>query len=101
MKFGVTISKWGADDAAVFEGGVHELDLTPELAPVFAGAAAAGSIEILETTPAEDELLAGHVQSQVDGEAAYEAAQADGSWQEGNVEQFNLDVAAGLREETL
>lgn len=101
MRFEVVHSVWGADDE-VFGGGVHEVAKpTNKLLALLAGAEAAGVVVVLEATDAERGKLDKGVQSQDDGEAAYEKAQADGSWHEGNLAQFELDVAAGQRTEEL
>lgn len=102
MKIEVVYSTWGVGDEAsgdahVFKGGAQEVELTPALAPFIAGGAAAGVCRVLEATDEEQALLDGHVQSQEDGEAAYEAATAEGGgWREGQLEQFTLDSQARL-----
>lgn len=95
MKFEVIYSQWAAEDQ-VFTGGVHEVEKpTEKLLRLAAGAEAAGSIRILSASAEHRSKLRKHVQSQADGEKAYSAAQADGSWQEGNLLQFETDVASG------
>jgi hypothetical protein len=96
VKFEVIHSQWSAD-GEVYSGGIHEIDLEPEHAPIFAGAAAAGAITLLGASPTERKLLAGHVESQKASESAYRAAQRDGRWHEGNLQQFELDVVNGVR----
>lgn len=101
MKFEVIHSQWSAD-GEVYSGGIHDdVELTAEIAPLFAGAADAGSILILKASQAEIELLKGHVEPQKTGERAYRIAQKEGRWQEGNLEQFELDVANGVRSRDL
>jgi hypothetical protein len=94
--FGATEDK----EATVLDGGLHEdFEITAENAPYIAAAAseqAGPVIRILEVSDAEAKLLDGHVESQEDGEAAYEAAQADGSWHEGNLIGFVHDTEARL-----
>lgn len=116
--------------SVVFPGGVHDdVKLTKKSAPVFAAAEAAGSIVIHDVTDAERQLLDGHVQSQEDGEAALAEAMGDwiepvykdtknvhgqilhrelvepgrwsGPWHDANLAQFDLDVANGVRTDTL
>src|SRR3954463_6627768 len=97
----VLTAQWAADDD-VYTGGVHaDVKITKKNAPLFAGAEAAGVIVVLDATDDTRALLAGHVQSQEDGEAEYERAQQDGRWSEGNVAQFDLDVASGVRSDSL
>jgi hypothetical protein len=89
----VVYSSWTADGVR-YEGGEQELALDPELAKLLACAEDAGAVEVLEADDAERALMAGHVQSQEDGEAEYARAQADGRWQEGNLAQYELEQAA-------
>ena len=87
MKLEVLTAHWAADDN-VFEGGVHEdVKLTRKLAPLVAGAEAAGVI-VVTASREERKLLGGHVESQADGEKAYERAQKTGRWHHGNLSQF-------------
>lgn len=87
MQIEVLTTVWGAGDAE-FAGGVHEVKLTRTIAAIVAGAEAAGTIRVVGETAAERKMLDRHVQSQDDGEAAYEKAQAEGRWQHGNLLQF-------------
>lgn len=93
MKLKVVYSQWGADGFdEPLGGGQHDLeDVTEEQARSIAGAAATGVVEVLDATAAEKKLLEGHVQSQEDGEAAFDAAQ--GEWVEAV-----LDDAGALKE---
>lgn len=101
MTFEVLHSQWAAD-GEVFAGGVHEiLKPTPEFLSLLAGAEAAGCVVVLDVSEQHRAKLDKHVQSQEDGEAAYASAVASGDWQEGNLQQFELDVAAGIRTDTL
>jgi hypothetical protein len=96
MKFEVVHTVWGADDE-VFGGGVHEVAKpTAAFLRLLAGAEAAGSVVILDHG-GHRKKLDSHVQSQAQGEKAYAAAQKSGDWHEGNLAQFELDVAAGRR----
>jgi hypothetical protein len=103
MKINVVYSLWGADELA-FDGGVHDVTVigdgtaeSPYLSPaVVGGAEASGVIEVVEATSEERAALDAAVQSQEDGEAAYAAAQEDGSWHEGNLEQFLLTARQEL-----
>jgi hypothetical protein len=103
VKVRVIYSLWGADGFdEPLSGGEHDLgDLTEEQARSVAGAEAGGVLEVLDATKAERALLAPHVQSQEDGEAALAAATESGEWQEGNLAQFEHEVAAGVRAATL
>lgn len=99
MKIEVVYSSWSAEDER-YDGGVHDdVKVTKGNAPTFAAAEAAGVIVIVEASRAERQLLKAHVQSQEDGEAAYEQMQKEGRWQHGNLTQFVQDreasVAAG------
>lgn len=58
-----------------------------ELLKAAAGAHVAGAIAVTQG------LEPGHVQSQADAEKAQAAAQADGSWQVGQLRQHELDEA--------
>jgi hypothetical protein len=77
----------------VLRGGENVLEVTAENAPLVAGAEAAGTIRVLEATDAERALLDGHVESQEDGEAAYDAAVADGRWAEGQAVELAAEEA--------
>lgn len=110
MKIEVVYSIWGvgddvAGDAQVFNGGVQDVrvvessaeyknaggrDASPRAieARYLAAGEAAGTIVIVEATDAETAQLEGHVESQEDSEAAYEAAVEAGTWHEGNLQQF-------------
>jgi hypothetical protein len=99
VKLEVIPTQWAAD-GQVFGGGVHEdVKLTRKLAPLVAGAEAAGVVNVLHATRDERALLKGHVETQAESEKAYARAQADGSWHEGNRAQYDLDVASGVRSE--
>src|SRR4051794_9797597 len=100
MKIEVIDSRWGADDET-FERGVHEI-AKPSAAflRLVAGAEAAGAVVVVDAGAHRDKLDS-YVQSQEAGETAQEAAQADGSWHDGNVAQFELDVANGVRSESI
>lgn len=101
MKLKVVHTKWSAG-GQTFAGGVHDdVKVTRKLAPLIAAAEHAGSIVVVSATREERKLLKPHVQSQADGEKAYAAAQKSGAWHEGNLEQFDLDVAAGVRSDDL
>lgn len=95
MKIRVIYSQWGADGFdAPLGGGDHDLEtVTEEQARSIAGAAAAGVVEVLDATAAEQTLLEPHVQSQEDGEAAFAAAQ--GEWVEAVYEDV-VDKETGL-----
>jgi hypothetical protein len=79
VKIRVVYSLWGADGFdEPFGGGIHELEsLTVAQARSIAGAEAAGVVEVVEATDEERQVLDPHVQSQEDGEAAWQAAQGD------------------------
>lgn len=97
MKIEVLVTQWGAD-GEVFVGGVHEIEKpTKKLLRLVAGAEAAGSVK---ATASKEERAAidAAVEAQTDSEAAYEKAQANGSWHEGNYDQFASEVAQGLRD---
>lgn len=96
MKLQVPIAQWACEDE-VYSGGFHEVVVTPENAPLIAAAAAAGDVLLWEPSAEEELLLAGHVQSQEDGEAAYADAVASGEWHKANLAQFELDVENGDR----
>jgi hypothetical protein len=112
LTFEVIYTQWATDDD-VFQGGVHTLgpDTCPcgvkhgkpaaALLTLLGAAEAAGSIVVHEATDAHRAKLDRAVQSQADGEAAYAKAVESGEWQEGNLLQFDLDVAAGRREASL
>lgn len=101
MIFEVLTTYWGADDE-VFTGGVHEVAKpSPDFLRLVAGAEAAGSVVVLEASDQHRAKLDAAVQSQDDGEAAYDAAVASGDWHEGNLAQFELDVASGARTDSL
>lgn len=88
MKIEVFNAQWGAGDD-VFPGGVHEdVHLTSELAPLVAGAAAAGAIAVLEATEDEQLMLHGHVESDEISQDAYDTAMANGDWRTGQLQQF-------------
>lgn len=85
LAFQVLQGPWSADGGEEFTD-YHELDDPSEaLLRAAAGAHAAGVIEVTEG------LVHGGVQSQEEGEAAYEAAQASGDWQVGNELQHRLE----------
>lgn len=94
MKLKVVYMLWGADGFdEPLGGGTHDLeDVTEEQARSIAGAAASGVVEVLEASKAEQKLLDGHVQSQEDGEAAWQAAFESGDWHVGNLQNY---VATG------
>lgn len=99
MKIDVVYSTWGVGDEAdgdahVFSGGEQDvnLDEQPYLAKYLAAGESAGLVRIVEATDAERAKLEGHVESQEDSEAAYAAAQENGSWQEANLRQFTYDT---------
>lgn len=94
-------SQWGfstdpdGNDARVFPSGVeHTEEFSDAELKLLEAAHAAGYIEYTGDTVAVE---TGHVESQEDSEAAYAQAQADGTWQEGNAQQYELDVASGAR----
>jgi len=62
---------------------------------------AAGSVVVLNADDPHRTRLLKTVQSQADGEKAHAKAILDGSWHEGNLAQFELDVATRAREESL
>jgi hypothetical protein len=101
-KIEVVYGVWGFgatedSEATVLDGGLHEdFEVTKENAPYLAAGEAAGAVRIVEVSDAEAKLLDGHVESQEDSEKAYEAAQADGRWHEGNLTQFVHDTEARL-----
>lgn len=105
MKVRVIYSVWGADGFdEPLHGGEHDLDvgaMTEEQHRSLAGGEAGGALEIVDPTRAERKLLDAHVQSQEDGEKAYAAAVESGEWQEGNVAQFDHEVATGARPDSL
>lgn len=88
MKVRVIYSVWGADGFdEPLHGGEHDLgDLTEEQARSVAGGYYGGALEIVDATKAERALLEPHVQTQEDGEKAYDAAVESGDWQEGNLQ---------------
>lgn len=113
VTFEVLQSQWGAGEDDVYEGGLHEdVPLTDELAPLLAGAEAAGIIVVHdEISKAARKQLAAHVESQGDSEIALNRAFGDwvepvydtrpdgsrtllehgywtGAWQHGNLAQF-------------
>ena len=91
MRFRVLHNQWAAEND-VFAGGEHDVEKpSASILRLAAGAEAAGSIEILDASDQERSKLDRHVQSQEKAEAAYAKAQADGSWQYGNLCQFALD----------
>jgi exosome complex RNA-binding protein Rrp42 (RNase PH superfamily) len=94
MRVEVIHSQFGLGPDVVLVGGSNDVGVTVENAPLLAGAASAGALLIVDATDDERALLAGHVQSQEDGEAAYAEAQADGRWHEGQAVQHELDEAA-------
>jgi hypothetical protein len=86
--FNVLDSSWsGAGEE--FAGGEHTRD-NPS-AELVAHASAAHHAGAIEVTEGLDKTA---VQSQKQGEQAYAAAQADGSWREGHVVQVALDAIA-------
>jgi hypothetical protein len=100
----VLTSVWGADDQE-FPGGVHDVKLTRKLAPLVAGAEAAGAIVVVDATSAERKLLERHVQSQEQAEKAQAKAMGDpdpetgsptGPWQHGNHVDFVAQAKARL-----
>lgn len=97
MKVDVLHAECGLGDE-VLVGGPQDVVVTAENAPLLAGAAAAGALNIVEASDEERSLLDGHVQAQEDGEAAYAAAQADGTWREGNELQYALEHPDEIRE---
>jgi hypothetical protein len=112
VRFEVIYTQWATEDG-VFQGGVHELtsDTCPcgvkhgkpsaALLGLLGAAEAAGSIVVLEASDQHRARLDKAVQSQADGEAAYAKAVESGEWHEGNRLQFELDVAAGVRDGSL
>src|SRR5215831_419444 len=81
--------KWVATPEDTFDAGEHEVKGTKKLLKAVALAQATGGvIEVLEASPEEQAGLEGHVESDEDSLKAYEAAQASGEWQRGNVEDF-------------
>jgi hypothetical protein len=98
LKFEVLTTQWTADEET-FAGGVHEIAKpSAALLGMIAAAEAAGSVVVIDAADDHRKKLDSAVQSQEAGEAAYAAAQADGSWHEGNLMQFELDVASGVRD---
>lgn len=95
-------SQWGYgaegdSEGEILTGGLHEdFEITKENAAHIAGGESAGAVRILEASDAERALLEGHVESQEDSEAAYDAAQKDGSWREGHLAQFVADTETRL-----
>ena len=72
-------------------------DPDPELVRIAHCAHAAG---VLDVVGADEDSLAAHgVQSQEDGEAAYDAAWKDGSWREGHNLQVALDAVERAQEQ--
>lgn len=82
MRVEVLTAEHGLGDD-VLQGGSNDVVVTAANAPLIAGAVAAGVLLVSDATDDERALLDGHVESQEDGEAAYAAAQKDGSWREG------------------
>lgn len=106
VEFEVVYSVWGGGDKS-YAGGIHsEENPSEELLRHLAGAEAAGVVNVLEASDAARAAMSGHVQSQEDGEAAYEAAQnvydaegnlvTQGGWELGNVTQFVKDANTRL-----
>ena len=95
MKVVVVHSSWACGDAEPISGS-QEINVTPENAPLIAGAKSAGAIKILDASDSELALLDGHVQTQEDGETAYETAVASGDWaaSEGSATLTNAEGAA-------
>lgn len=105
LRVRVNASRWAwsdPDEAVVLPGGDHALpndkvNLTADLVRALACAEKTGAVEILEADAQAKKTLAGAVESDEASAKALDKAMADGRWQEGNVVQYELDVAAGAR----
>lgn len=97
MKIEVLVTQWSAE-GETFGGGAHEIAKpTKKLLGLAAAAEAAGSITV-SASKDERVTMTAAVESQSESEKAYAEAQRNGSWHEGNYDQFMLDVEQGLRD---
>jgi hypothetical protein len=86
IKFEVVGAQWNG-----YPGGEHEVENPdPELVEAVIAADAATFVTLIEIDGHTPDV----VESDEDSLAKYEAAQADGSWQEGNLADYEARIAA-------
>jgi hypothetical protein len=90
------VEAWAGDltiGKQTFEVGTHEVKADAKLARALAGAEGAGGITLIDGDLPDD-----HVESDEDSLKALEQAQADGRWQQGNLEDFIAVKGNSIRE---
>lgn len=104
MKLTVRVhtSRWAwsdPDEPVVLDAGDHVLPddgvpVTAGLVRAVGASVASGAVEVLDADAKARKILDGAVEPDTVSAGKLDAAMADGSWQAGNLEQYELDLAA-------